>query len=126
MGVESVSSGNRSGKGSVVPSPEDDSRQHLLVMWTALNCQTNEGCDGNPIGKCNPNLVLDSHAYNELSGLDIVTCVALIQTNHGKANMLIHEYVYYGRGNTIHSPCQIESFNNTCDDNSHHVGGKQI
>ena len=53
---------------------------------------------------------------HELPGLDIVTCVALIQTNHGKVNMVMHEYVYYGRGNTIHSPHQIEWFNNTCDD----------
>ena len=64
---------------------------------------------------------IDDH---ELPGLDIVTCVALIQTNHGKVNMLLHEYA--GRGNTIHSPCQIEWFNNTCDDKSHHVGGKQV
>ena len=63
---------------------------------------------------------IDDH---ELRGLDIVTCVALILTNHGKVNMLLHEYAYYGRGNTIHSPCQIEWFNNTCDDKSHHVGG---
>ena len=48
---------------------------------------------------------IDDH---ELPGLDIVTCVALIQTNHGKINMLMHEYAYYGRDNTIHSPCQIE------------------
>ena len=61
---------------------------------------------------------IDDH---ELPGLDIVTCVALIQTNHGKVNLVMHEYVHYGRGNTIHSPCQIESFNNTCDDQSHHV-----
>ena len=27
---------------------------------------------------------------------------------------------------TIHSPCQSEWFNNTCDDKSHHVGGKQV
>ena len=40
--------------------------------------------------------------------------------------MLMHEYAYYGRGNTLHSPCQIEWFNNTCDDKSHHVGGKQV
>ena len=66
---------------------------------------------------------IDGH---ELPGLDIVTCVALIQTNHSKVNMLMHEYAYYGRGNTIHSPCQIEWFNNTCDDKSHHVGGKQV
>ena len=66
---------------------------------------------------------IDDH---ELPGLDIVTCVALIQTNHGKVNMLMHEYAYYGRGNTIHSPYQIEWFTNTCDDKSHHVGGKQV
>ena len=66
---------------------------------------------------------IDDH---ELPGLDIVTCVALIQTNHGKVNMIMHEYAYYGRGNTIHSPCQIEWFQNTCDDKSHHVGGKQV
>ena len=36
------------------------------------------------------------------------------------------EYAYYGRANTIHSPCQIEWFNNTCDAKSHHVGGKQV
>ena len=66
---------------------------------------------------------IDDH---ELPGSDIVTCVALIQMNHGKVNILMHEYAYYGRGNTIHSPCQIEWFNNTCDDKSHHVGGKQV
>ena len=66
---------------------------------------------------------IDDH---ELPGLDIVTCVALIQTSHGKVNMLMHEYAYYGRDNTIHSPCQIEWFNNRCDDKSHHVGGKQV
>ena len=38
----------------------------------------------------------------------------------------MHEYAYYGRGNTIHSPCQIEWFNNKCDDRSHHVGGKLV
>ena len=47
---------------------------------------------------------IDDH---KLPGLDIVTCVALIQTNHGKVNMLMNEYAYYGRGNTIHSACQI-------------------
>ena len=66
---------------------------------------------------------IDDH---ELPGLDIVTCVALIQTNHGKVNMLMHEYTYYGRGQTIYSPCEIEWLNNTCDDKSHHVGGKQV
>ena len=38
----------------------------------------------------------------------------------------MHEYAYYGRGNTIHSQGQIEWFQNTCDDKSFHVGGKQV
>ena len=38
-------------------------------------------------------ICIDDH---ELPDLDIVTCVALIQTNHGKVDMLMHEYAYYG------------------------------
>ena len=62
---------------------------------------------------------------HELPGLDIVSCVALVQTNHGNMNMIMHHYAYYGRGNTIHSPSQIEWFHKKYDDKSHHVGGKQ-
>ena len=65
-------------------------------------------------------------ANHELPGLDIVTCTALLHTNHGKVILIMHEYAYYGRGNTIHSPGQIEWFQNTCDDKSFHVGGKQV
>ena len=63
---------------------------------------------------------------HELPGLDIVTCAALLHTNHGKVILIMHKYAYYGRGNTIHSPGQIEWFQNTCDDKSFHVGGKQV
>ena len=66
---------------------------------------------------------IDNH---EVPGLDIVTCAALLHTNHGKVVLIMHEYAYYGRGNTIHSPGQIEWFQNTCDDKSFHVGGKQV
>ena len=66
---------------------------------------------------------IDNH---ELPGLDIVTCAALLHTNHGKVVLIMQEYAYYGRGNTIHSPGQIEWFQNTCDDKSFHVGGKQV
>ena len=52
---------------------------------------------------------IDNH---ELPGLDIVTCAALLNTNHGKVVLIMHEYAYYGRGNTIHSPGQIEWFQN--------------
>ena len=66
---------------------------------------------------------IDNH---ELPGLDIVTCATLLNTNHGKVVLIIHEYACYGRGNTIHSPGQIEWFQNTCDDKSFHVGGNQV
>ena len=52
---------------------------------------------------------IDNH---ELPGLDIVTGAALLHTNHGKVVLIMHEYAYYGRGNTIHSPGQIEWFQN--------------
>ena len=58
---------------------------------------------------------IDNH---ELPGLDIVTCAALLHTNHGKVVLIMHEYAYYSRGNTIHSPGQIDWFQNTCDDKS--------
>ena len=48
---------------------------------------------------------IDNH---ELPGLDIDTCASLLHTNHGKVVLVMHEYAYYGRGNIIHSPGQIE------------------
>ena len=63
---------------------------------------------------------------HELPGLDIVTCAALLHTNHGKVILIMHEYAYYCRGNTIHSHGEIEWFQETCDDKSFHVGGKQV
>ena len=63
---------------------------------------------------------------HEVPGLDIVIYAALLHTNHGKVILIMHEYAYYGRCNTIHSIDQIEWFPNTCDDKSFHVGGKQV
>ena len=45
---------------------------------------------------------------HELPGLDIIPCAALLHSNHGKVILIMHEYAYYGRGNIIHSPAQIE------------------
>ena len=61
--------------------------------------------------------------HHELPGHEIVTCAALINTNHGKVVMVMHEYAYYGRGNMIHLPGQIAWFKNLCDNKSVHVGG---
>ena len=37
---------------------------------------------------------IDSH---ELQGLDVVQCVALVETNHGKVNLIMKEYACYGK-----------------------------
>ena len=65
---------------------------------------------------------IDSH---ELQGLDVVQCAALVETNHGIVNLIMNEYACYGKGHTIHSSGQIEWFNNSVDDRSVQVGGKQ-
>ena len=76
---------------------------------------------------------IDSH---ELQGLDVVQCAALVQashvvmctalvqTNHGIVNLIMNEYVCYGKGHTIHSSGQIEWFKNSVDDGSVQVGEK--
>ena len=65
---------------------------------------------------------IDNH---EIPGLDLVQCVALVQTNHGMVNLIMNEYAYYGRGHSIHSSGQIEWYTNTEDDKSVQVGGQQ-
>ena len=74
-------------------------------------------------GRCVSVTGIDNH---ELPVLDIVTCAALLHTNHGKMVLIMLDCAYYGRGNTIQSPGQIEWFQNTCDDKSFHVGGTQV
>ena len=63
---------------------------------------------------------------HELPGLDIITCAALLNTNYDKVTFIRHDYAYYGRHNIIHSPGQIEWFQDTCDDKSFHVGGNKL
>ena len=65
---------------------------------------------------------IDSH---ELQGIDVVQSAALVETNHGIANLIMYEYACYGKGHTIHSSGQIEWFKNSVDDRSVKVGGKQ-
>ena len=65
---------------------------------------------------------IDNH---EIPGLDLVQCAALVQTNHGMANLIMNEYAYYGRGHSIHSSGQIEWYTNIVDDKSVQVGGQQ-
>ena len=55
----------------------------------------------------------------------MVQCTALVETNHGIANLIMNEHACYGKGHTIHSSGQIEWFENSVDDRSVQVGEKQ-
>ena len=55
----------------------------------------------------------------------MVQCAALVETNHGIDNLIMNEYVCYGKGHTIHSSGQIQWFKNSVDDRSLQVGGQQ-
>jgi hypothetical protein len=65
---------------------------------------------------------IDNH---ELTGLDVVQCASLFETNQGRVIGIFNEYAYYGKGRSIHSPAQMEWFKHKIDDRSHTVGGKQ-
>ena len=65
---------------------------------------------------------IDQHQIN---GLDIVQCAALVYTNHGYVTLIMNEYVYHGKGHSIHSSGQIEWHKNQVVDKSVKVGGIQ-
>ena len=65
---------------------------------------------------------IDNH---ELTGLDVVTAASLLDTNLGKVIGAFNEYAFLGKGNSIHSPGQMEYFKTKVDDKSIKVGGKQ-
>ena len=55
----------------------------------------------------------------------MVQCAALVETNHGIANLIMNEYACCGKGYTIHSSGQIEWFKNSVNDRSIQVGVTQ-
>ena len=65
---------------------------------------------------------IDNH---ELTGLDFVTAASLLVTNQAKVIGIVNEYTFLGKGNSIHSPGQMEYFKTWVDDKSIKVGGKQ-
>ena len=77
------------------------------------------------LGTCPRRCTVTGIDNHEVPGLDLVKCAALVDTNHGIVNLIMNEYAYYGRGHSIHSSGQIEWYNNTVEDKSVQVGGKQ-
>ena len=66
---------------------------------------------------------IDNH---EVTGLDVVTAVTLLNTSQGKVIGIFNEYAYLGKGSSIHSSGQLEWFKTNVDEKSVKVGGTQL
>ena len=62
---------------------------------------------------------------NGLTGLNVVTAAALLDTQKGPIIGVFHEYAHLGKGRSIHAAGQMEWFNCQVDDISKIVGGAQ-
>ena len=62
---------------------------------------------------------------HELTGLDVVTAGALLDTPKGPVIGIFHEYAHLVKGRSIHAAGQMEWFNCRVDDRSKVVGGVQ-
>ena len=65
---------------------------------------------------------IDDH---KLTGLEVVTAVALFDTQNGPVIGIFHEYAHLGKGRSIQAAGQMEWFNCKVDDRSKIVGGAQ-
>ena len=62
---------------------------------------------------------------HELTGLNVVTAAALLDTQRGPIIGVFHEYAHLGKGRSIHAVGQMEWFNYQVDDRSKLVCGAQ-
>ena len=65
---------------------------------------------------------IDDH---DLTGLNVDTAAAFLDTQKGPIIGVFHEYAHLGKGRSIHAAGQIEWFNCQVDDRSKLVGGAQ-
>ena len=65
---------------------------------------------------------IDDH---ELTGVNVVTAAALLDTQTGPIIGVFHEYAHLGKGRSIHAAGQMQWFKCQVDDRSKIVGGAQ-
>ena len=68
------------------------------------------------------NVGIDDH---ELTGLNVITAAALLDTQKSPIIGIFHEYAHLGKGKSIHASSQMEWFNCQVDDRSKIVGGAE-
>jgi hypothetical protein len=65
---------------------------------------------------------IDNHRINKIP---IVTAGGVINTQKGPVIAIMHQYASTGKGKSIHSCVQLETYKQTVDDKSSKVGGNQ-
>ena len=63
---------------------------------------------------------IDNH---ELVDIPIVTAGGVVESQNGPVIAILHQYAYHGQGKTIHSPAQLEAYNQDVNDRSIKVDG---
>ena len=84
------------------------------------------GSDMRVIHKTHRKINIQGIDNHEVSGLDVVTAATLLNTSQGKVIGIFNEYAYLGKGSSIHSSGQLESFKTNVDEKSVKVGGTQL
>jgi hypothetical protein len=62
----------------------------------------------------------DNH---QLTHVPIGTVGGFVSTQKGPVIAIMHQYSLLGKGSSIHSPCQLESYHNDVNEKSIHVAG---
>ena len=81
------------------------------------------GEDGRVINKTGRQADVQGIDNHQIIDIPIVTAGAIINTQRGEVIGIFHQYAYTGKGKTIHSSLQLESFNHDVNDKSIKVPG---
>ena len=66
---------------------------------------------------------IDNH---QMTNIQIVTAGGVTRTQRGEVILIMNQYAYVGKGTSIHSSPQMESYKTIVDDRSIKCGGRQL
>ena len=113
-------------------SPQDSTKKiqvHQRHVFARANLSTNHlidregngrlaGADMRILQKTHWKINIVGIDDHELTGLNVVSAAALLDTQKGPMNGIIHEYAHLGKAKSIHAAGQMEWFNCKVDDRS--------
>ena len=83
------------------------------------------GIDSRRISGTGRNVNVTGINDHQMPDLEICTVGGVIDTQRGPVVGIMHQYAYSGRGNTIHSSIQMESYKVNVNEKSRKIGGTQ-